>query len=171
LSQTRIEIIAIGNENVYSVGAVVVSEKGDVYVINRIKDSGFHLSRHADGETHWKSTEPKLYQKIRKGKPITEFKGIEFLGIHSFGLDSLPKLYKEYKMKDYDGVFCIDMRQFKDKHFNMAVSMLTEEGLSSIISSSKLLKDRQISIFPECNPMIAITIGNARTERNNQKGE
>ena len=162
MSQTRIEIIAIGNEKVYSVGAIVVSAKGDVYVINRIEDSGFHLSRHADGETHWKSTKPKLTQRIRKGQPITEFKGIEFLGTTGFGLDSLPELYKEYKMEEYDGVFCIDMRQFKDKAFNMAVSMLTEEGLSSIVSSSKLLKDRQICIFPECHPMIAITIGNAR---------
>ena len=148
----------------YSVGAIVVSAEGDVYLIDRIKDNDFHLSRHASGKTHWKSTKRKIFQKIREGQPIKEFKGIEFLQLVGFGLDSLPELYKEYEMEKYDGVFCIDMRQFKDKAFNMAISMLTEEGLPSIVSASKLLKDRQICIFPECRPMIAITVGNARTE-------
>jgi hypothetical protein len=165
MSRNRIEIIAIGNEKVYSVGAIEVSAEGDVYVFNRIEDSGFHLSRHASGETHWISTKPKLFQRIRKGQPIAEFKGIEVLGTTGFGLDSLPELYKEYKIKEYDGIFFIDMRQYKDKAFNMAISILTEEGLSTIVSSSKLLKDRQICIFPECYPMIAITIGNPNTER------
>ena len=145
----------------YSVGAIVVSAKGDVYVINRIADSGFHLSRHASGETHWKSTKPQLSQKIREGQPIKEFKGIEFLGLHGFGLDSLPKLFEEYEIKQYDGIFCIDMRQYKDKQFNMAVWILTEEGLPSLLTSSKL-ENRQICIFPECHPMIAIIVGTAK---------
>lgn len=148
----------------YSVGAIVVSTKGDVYLIHRMKYSNFHLSRHAIGERHWKSNKTKLSEKMGKGKPIKEFKGIEFLQTSGFTLDSLPELYKEYKMKKYDGVFCIDRRQFTDAAFNMAVSILTEEGLSSIVSTSRLLKDRQICIFPECHPMIAITVGNARIE-------
>jgi hypothetical protein len=169
LGGTRIEIIAIGNNMVYSVGAVVVSPRGDVYLIHRFKDSDFHMSRHASGERHWTSTKTKLFEKIGKGKPIEEFEGIESLGTSAFGVDSLPRLYKEYKMKKYDGIFCIDMRQFMGKPFNMLVSILTKEGLSSLVSNSERLENRQICLFPECTPMVAVTVGTAklRNAKNN----
>lgn len=161
---TRIEVIAIGNDKVYSVSAIVVSGKGDVYLISRKKDSDFHMSRHASGETHWKSTKLKIFEKIRKGKPIKNFDGIESLGLEGFGLDSLPELYKEYEIKQYDGLFCLDMRQYKDKAFNMQVAMLTENGLPSLLTMSSLLDKRQICIFPDCNPMIAVVVGSAKQD-------
>ena len=61
-------------------------------------------------------------------------------------------------MMGYSG---IDMRQYKDAAFNMSISMLTEEGLPSLLVGTKSLDNRQISIFPECNPMIAIAVGTA----------
>ena len=164
LSQTRIEIIAIGNEKVYSVGAIVVSAKGDVYLSHKIKDSDFHLSRHASGETHWKSNKIKLCQHIRKGQPIKEFKGFEFLQLYAFILDALPELYKEYNMKVCDGVFCIDRRAFSKGAFNIQVGILTKEGLPSLLTSSERLSKRQVYIFPNCHPMIAITVGDAQIE-------
>jgi hypothetical protein len=150
----------------YSVGSIVVKEAGDAYFNHYDDDSDFHLSRHASGETHWKSNEIKiLSQDIRIGKPINEFKGIEDLQLVGFGsLDSLQELYKEYKMEKNDGVFCFDLRQYKEGTFNMFVCMLTEEGLQSLLSRTKLLANRQISIFPECHPMIAIIVGGARIE-------
>jgi hypothetical protein len=160
LNITTIEIIAIGKEKVYSVGSMVVSESGDVYFNHCVLDSDFHLSRHASGETHWKSEELRLSQYIRKGQPIKEFKGIEFLQTVGFGVDSLPEVYKEYQLKKNDGVFCIDMRQYKGVAFNMFLYMITEEGLPALVSETKLL-NRQISIFPDCHPMIAIVIGEA----------
>jgi len=98
MSETRIEVIAIGERGVYSVGAIVVSSKGDVYHISKFKDKGIHLSRHASGKTHWKM-DRKEFLCIEDGKPIKDFKGIEFLGTISFGMESLPRLFDEYKMK------------------------------------------------------------------------
>ena len=88
MKAARIEIIAVGRDNVYSEGAVNVSEQGDVYVIGKTKGGDFHTSRHTSGETHWKIKNKVM--EIRKGSPIKNFKGIEYLGTHAFGLKSLP---------------------------------------------------------------------------------
>jgi len=158
----RIEIIAIGEDKIYSVGAISVSKKGDVYIIHKTAGTDFHTSRHADGKTHWKSKQQNFFQKLREGVPIKDFRGIEFLGTHSFGLDSLPQIFKEYKMKKNNGVFAIDMREYKQAAFNMTIAILTEEGLSSLYNNWKNLKKRQIYIFTDCHPMIAITIADVK---------
>jgi hypothetical protein len=84
--------------------------------------------------------------------------------MHGFGLDSLPILYKEYMIREYDGIFCIDMRNYKDKAFNMQIYMLTKESLPSLLSMPSLLENRQICIFPECQPLISIIVGSAKKE-------
>jgi hypothetical protein len=38
MNKKRIEIIAVGTDKIYSVGAVEISPKGDVYVIQKIRD-------------------------------------------------------------------------------------------------------------------------------------
>lgn len=162
MRKKRIEIIAIGKEKIYSVGAVEISEKGDIYVIHKIKNSNFHTSRHSSGEIHWKSTKNKVSTKIREGMPIKDFKGIEFLGISAFGLESLPRLHKEYKMKKCHGIFAIDMRDYAKAAFNMSIAILTEEGLPALFKSWKKFKKRQIYIFTDCHPMIAITVADAK---------
>ena len=162
MSATTIEIIAVGEENIYSVGSVNVSKEGDVYVIYKIKYIGdSHLSRHSSGETHQKFRDN--VQEIRKGIPIKDFKGIEFLGTYGFGLESLPMLYKEYRMKKSNGVFAFDMRNYRQAAFNMSIAILTEEGLPKLYEAWKNLDKRQIYIFTECHPMIAIMIADART--------
>jgi len=154
----RIEIVAIGKEKVYSVGAVEVSQKGDVYVIHKIKDIGFHASRHSSGEMHWKSKNSEVFTEIREGKSIGDFKGIEFLETQAFGLESLPQLFEEYKMKKCNGIFAIDMRDYNKAAFNLSIAILTEEGLLKLYESWKKLKKRQIYIFTDCHPMIAISV-------------
>lgn len=165
MSKTRIEIVAIGKEKIFSVGAVEVSEKGDVYVIHKIKDSNFHTSRHSSGELHWKSIKNKVSTKIRDGMPIEDFKGIEFLGTSGFGLESLPKLHKEYKMKKCNGIFAVDMRNYDKAAFNMSVAILTREGLPILFESWNKFKKRQIYLFTECHPMIAITVADVRVDQ------
>lgn len=162
MSKTRIEIIAIGKEKVYSVGAVVVSAGGDVYLVQKMKYGDYHLSRHASGVAHIKSTKTKLFEKLWTGKPIKEFKGIEFLQTSGFILDALPELYKEYKMKVCDGVFCVDRRAYSEGAFNMQVGILTKEGLPSLLTMSEGLLKRQVYVFPDCHPMIVITVGDAK---------
>jgi len=68
---------------------------------------------------------------IENGKPIKDFKGIEFLGIIGFGLESLPKLFKEYKIKKCSGIFSIDMGKYRNVRFNMSVAIFTEQYLPS----------------------------------------
>jgi len=107
MTEIRIEIIAVGRDTIYSVGAIEVSDKGDVYFFH--KASGSHISRHASGRVHTKLRDGGKLQ-IRDGPPIHEFRGYELIGTFAFGLDSLPELYKEYRMQECDGIFAIDMR-------------------------------------------------------------
>jgi len=161
MSEITIEIIAIGEEDIYSVGAVNVSEKGDVYVIEKIKGFGdSHLSRHASGEMHRKTRNGVM--KIREGIPIKDFEGIEFLGTYAFGLDSLPRLHKEYRMKKSNGIFAVDMRNYRQAAFNMSIAILTEEGLPRLYEAWKKLAKRQIYVFTNCHPMIAIMAADAK---------
>lgn len=165
MSVVSIEIIALDNEKIYSVGAVKVSQKGDVYVIDKFRDSGdSHLSRHSNGEMHRKFRES--YDRIREASPkrdLKSFRGIEFLGTHGFGLKSLPLLFKEYDMKKANGIFAIDMRNYRQGAFNMGVAMLTEEGLPRLYESWKKLSKRQIYIFADCYPMIALMVVDAKS--------
>jgi hypothetical protein len=159
MNETRIEVIAIGKDAMYSAGSIVVSSDGDVYQITKIKGDDFHLSRHASGETHWKSEKRKIFQKLRTGKPIKEFKGIEHLGTTCFGLESLPRLFNEYRMANCNGVFAIDMREYADQPFNLSVSILTAESFPSLLATSELLGKRQMYVYPDCHPMLAMTAG------------
>lgn len=162
MSETRIEVVAIGERGLYSVGAIVVSSKGDVYHISKFKKRGFHLSRHSSGKTHWKM-DRKEFLSIQDGKPIKDFKGIEFLGTISFGLELLPKLFKEYKMKRSSGIFTIDMREYQNACFNMSIAIFTEQYLPKLLTASQLLERRQIFIWPDCHPMIAMIVGKVKT--------
>lgn len=146
----------------YSVGYVTVSKRGDVYHIHKIGGYDMHTSRHASGEFHWKSKKNNFLQKIRKGIPIKDFRGIEFLGTLGFGLDSLPELYSEYKMKKCNGIFTVDMREYKDAAFNMSIAILTEEGLPKLYSMWKESNKKQIYLFMNSTPMVAITVADVR---------
>jgi len=156
----RIEVIVIGKDKkLFSVAAVSVSKKGDVYLAYKCKDiPSFHVSRHSSGKRHVKSK--LFYEKIPLGvmPPIAEFMGIESLGGQAFGIDSLLELYSEYQLKRCDGIFMIDMRSYKGKKFNLQTFILTKEGLNDLYNHT-LLKNRQIYLFVESIPMIAIVAG------------
>jgi len=156
--------MALGKEKVFSIGEIVIQAKGDIYLIYKFKKSDLYLSRHASGKTHWKANKQKFYNKIREGMPTKNFKGIELLSTQSFGMNNLPDSFDEYVKKRSDGIFCVDMRQYKnnDTPFNMLVYMLTKEGLSSLLAFSRLLENTQICLFPNCNPMISIIVGKAK---------
>jgi len=162
MTTKRIEIVAIGEEAVYSVGAVVVSKKGDVYIISKMKHGGFHESRHASGELHWRSQKLEFFQKIRDGTPIQDFRGLENLGTRGFGLDSLPKSFKEYEVKQCDGIFIFDMRDYSEAAFNMTIWMLTKEGLRELSNTLKEFTRGHTYVYSDCHPMIAITVFDGR---------
>ena len=170
MSDKRVEIVAIRKEKTYSVGAVVVSQKGDVYVIHRIKDSDFHTSRHASGETHWKSKKNRIFAKFGDRKPISDFKGIEFLGTWAFGVESLPRLYKEYKMKKCNGIFVIDMREYTTAAFNMFIAILTKEGLLMLNELWEKHKKTHTFVLTDSRPMVAITIADVSSVEKRQNG-
>lgn len=158
MSGKRIEIVAIGKEKAYSVGAVVISQKGDVYVIHKIIGTDFKTSRHTSGQRHWKSIKNKIFTKLSNSKPINDFKGIEFLGTWGFGLESLPHLHKEYKMKKCNAIFVIDMRDYTKTAFNMFIAILTKEGLPMLNQLWEKHKKTHTFVFAESHPMVAITI-------------
>lgn len=152
----RIEIIAVGKEKIYSIGTICVSKKGDVYHVYKMYGSDLHSSRHADGKLHWQSKKPKLFQKIREGLPIEKFTGIEYLETTGLNLNSLPEVYREYKMKKCNGIFAIDIREFKNTSVNIVIAILTKEGLP-LLYALKHFGKHQIYLYTDSYPMIAIT--------------
>lgn len=158
----KIEIVAIGEGKIYSAGYVQVSKKGEVYYFQKGRSSDMHISRHCSGQVHLKSRQIGYFQKIREGISIDNFIGIEFLGTIAFGLNSLPDLFSEYKMKKHNGIFAIDLREYKNSAFNMSVAILTKEGLPQLYESWKKFKKKQIYLYTDCHPMIAITIADAK---------
>ncbi|ODS42722.1 MAG: hypothetical protein MSIBF_05340 [Candidatus Altiarchaeales archaeon IMC4] len=158
----RIKINAIGydydkNIKIFSVGSVEVGKNGDVYIIHDSRhEFQCHTSRHASGKVHWTSNDERFCKKIRDGLPIKDFKGLEFLETHSFGLDMLPGHFNDYSMSKYDGIFTIDMRAYKNSAFNLFIYMLTDEGYSQLFDNLKKFKKRQLTIFLDSHPMIAL---------------
>ena len=73
-------------------------------------------------------------------------------------IDRGIELYNEYQFKKCDGIFAIDMRNYKGTKFNLQTFILTKEGLNDLYRHT-LLKNRQIYIFIESTPMIAIVSG------------
>ena len=159
----KIEIIAIGMNKIYSVGRIHVSKKGDVYHAYKHKnDYGFHMSRHRDGTIHWKSKTEKI--PIRKTVDIENFSGVEYLGTQGFGLESLPELFNEYQIKKSDGIFAIDMRNYKESSFNLCIAIFTDEGLEKLYKAYKDYKKRQIYFYMDCHPKIAIIALDAKKD-------
>lgn len=153
-SDIIIEIIAVGLKKIYSAGKICITPKGDVYYAYKLRnDKGSHISRHRDG-TLWMSGQDKV--QIRKLKNISDFSGLEFIGTHGFGLNSLPLIYEEYKLKKSDGIFAIDMRNYEDGRFNLNIAIFTEEGLPKLLNSFKWGHKKQFYLYTDCNPKIAI---------------
>lgn len=162
MSKTRIEIIAIGEDAIYSIGAIEISENDDVYFFH--KASGSHISRHASGQVHTRLPDGGIL-KIRDGSPIHEFEGYESLGTFAFGLSSLPVLHKEYRMQSCNGIFAVDMRAYKGAAFNMAVALLTNEGMNTFQEIWKGFGKTQMYVYMDSHPMIGIKIGDAKDIR------
>lgn len=151
----KIEIIAVGLKKIYSAGKIHITSKGDVYYAYKLKnDKGAHTSRHRDGTLHWKFGKDKI--PIRKLKDISDFSGLEFIGTHAFGLNSLPQIYEEYKLKKSDGIFAIDMRNYEEGRFNLQIAIFTDEGLPKLLNSSEWGHKKQFYLYTDCNPKIAI---------------
>jgi hypothetical protein len=158
----RIELIAMLENKLYSIGEVCISKMEDVYFIPKTgSNDGFHISRHFDGKLHWKShTMGKM--SIRQAESIKDFKGIEFLGTTYLNLDVLSTRFNESKLKKCNGIFIFNANEYKDSMFNMTVAMLTEEGIQSLYTCVKNWKKGQIYIYTESNPIIGIIIYDAK---------
>ena len=158
----KIEIIAIEENKFYSVGMIEVNKKGDVYLFHKNKHGEEHTSRHASGEVHMQYTD--FRRQIRKGIPIDYFKGIEFLEVCSFGMQSLAEYHNEYEIKKYDGLFAIDMRQYKNTYFNLSFAIFTDESIGDLYKNISKYKKSQLYLYTDCHPKIAICAFDARNQ-------
>lgn len=157
-NQKIIELIGVISDKIYSLGYIKISKKGDIYHIYKIQNSDFHLSRHSDGKIFWTSKQLKFSHKIRDGKPIKEFKGIEIIGTNGFNTESLPELYTEYKMRKCNGIFAVDLREYKENTLNLALCILTKEGMNELYTIWEKENKKQVYLYTNSNPMIAIII-------------
>ncbi|MEW5955085.1 MAG: hypothetical protein AB1626_00930 [Candidatus Micrarchaeota archaeon] len=149
----RIEIVAISEKQIYSIGKVEVSHKGEVYFLPKIKQSKAHYSRHASGKTVFTADNRKSC--IRTTRPIDDFKGIEDVGTTLIFSDNL-NMFHEYKPTKNDGVFEIDLRKHGPTTFFVWTGILTEEGRSQFKEFYKEQPKRQARLFDNVRPMIGI---------------
>jgi hypothetical protein len=167
--QIRIEIIALGENKIYSAGAVTITRNGDVYYAHNIRHTDSHFSRHKSGETHFVSKSLNYRYSMDKRVPIEDFTGIEFFGTQAFGLESLPHLYSDYKLKRCQGIFAVDMREYITGSFNLTVAILTKEGLPRLYETWQNETKRQIYLYANSNPMVGIAVAEIVSIKNAQK--
>ena len=155
MSKSRVEIIALDGDAFYSVGTVEVTSSGEVYAI--IKSNVItKISRHISGQTH---VENNVIGKILKspGPPLDDFSGLEWLHQLSLSYELLESIYNEYQLKKSNGIFCIDMRAYKEKSApNLAIGILSEEGINEFYNSHKLNSKKQFYLFWDSNPKIGL---------------
>jgi len=159
MENQNIEIIGVGRNAVYSIGKIHFTKRGDVYLIKKIKDAGLHLSRHRDGKLHVRMKGKELFSEPEKRVSINDLDGFEFLETWSFGLDSLPELYAEYKLNKCNAVVAITMRHFKGLAFNLGIALLTEKGMPQLMNMWKDFENRQVYICASSTPMVGIVFG------------
>ena len=158
----NIEIIGIGRKCVYSIGKIQFNKKGDIYLVKKFKDTGLHFSRHKDGKCHVRTKDREIFGGFEKRVSINDFDGFEFLQTWAFGIDSLPKLYGQYRPNRCDAVVAINMRHFEKSAFNLGVALLTEKGLPQLMNMWKDFENRQVYICANPNPMVGIVFGAVR---------
>lgn len=125
MPKTRIEVVALDGTTFYSICKIEVTSLGEVYAILKTNPPNVSkISRHISGETHVYS---KVYQKklIYQGLNLEEFTGIEHLNTFSINIETLDKIFAEYQLKKSDGIFCIDLRHYKNATLNLRVSILS----------------------------------------------
>jgi|GEM_PF-2757579 len=163
-TNTIIELIAVGENCVYSIGKIQVTKQGDIYLASKIKATGLeglHFSRHRDGTCHIRMKGKEIENGFEKRIPISDFDGFEFLQGWGFGLESLPILHKEYRLSPTkcNSIVAINMRHFKDMPFCLGIAILTESGVHHLLNSYKDFKNRQVYICANSQPMVGIVFG------------
>ena len=128
-------------------------------VINKIRETGLHLSRHKDGNCHVRMRDKELYKLSKKKVHINDFDGIEFIETWAFGIDSLPELYTEYNPTKCNAVVVINIRHFKGLAFNIGIALLTKSGIPQLMDMWQDFKNRQVYICASTTPMVGIVFG------------
>jgi len=154
-----IEIIAIGNGKIYSVGKINISKQGDIYIIKNIENIGLHFSRHKSGECHIRTKEKKLSSNFEKRETVDKFDGIEFLETWCFGIESFHGIYKEYKPKKCNNIVAINMSCFKKQPFNLGIWLLTEKGIPELMNMWKNFTNRQVYICTHSQLLVGFIWG------------
>jgi hypothetical protein len=155
MGKSRIEIIALNGASFYSVGTIEVTSKGEVYAILKTMPVVSKLSRHVSGQTRVEN-EVIGRQVIRRGPPLKEFLGLEYLHTMSFRRGSLEEVFRKYELKKGEGIFCVDMRAYRDSAFNIVFYILTEEGLIDFYKQFPLSSKKQMYVFYDSHPKIGL---------------
>jgi hypothetical protein len=146
MSKSRIEIIALGVNTFYSIGTVEVTSGGEVYAIMKRRPVITKISRHVSGQTHVENE--VLGKKItRQGSHLDNFIGLEWLHTAALTLASLESSLNEYQLKKSNGIFCIDMRAYHKAAFNLAIGILTKEGINDFYNSHEMNSKKQFYLF------------------------
>ena len=155
MSRKRIEIMAIGEKIIYSLGAVEVTEDGDFYLFIKYEGSPSKFSRHKSG-TLIVENEVIGRLLIRKGEPIESFRGVEHIATVATGLGVLDTSFTEYEMKQCDGIFCIDMRMYERSAFNLLVYMLNKGSIRNFLETALQFSKQQYYLYPGSYPLIGM---------------
>lgn len=83
-------------------------------------------------------------------------RALEWLLKTPLALASLESSLREYKLKKSNGIFCIDMRAYRKAAFNMAIGILTEEGITDFYSSHEMNSKKQFYLYWDSHPKIGL---------------
>jgi hypothetical protein len=119
----KIEVLAVNDTGLFHVGRVSRTS-GGVYFVPKIRRSDYHLSRHVDGTTHWRS---RSERRTLLRDTSSSLEQIKFEQLCSMSLNStaLPAYFDEYKRQTADGLFLIDLRRFRSDRASLFVALLS----------------------------------------------
>ncbi|MHA1972665.1 MAG: hypothetical protein ACTSW1_06725 [Candidatus Hodarchaeales archaeon] len=159
MKRHRIEIIGLDGEKFYSLGMVEVDSKQNVYALIKLQKGVMKTSRHASGEYHNElilNNGEKTKIGSHKRVPISDLKGIET--IKSFGMPifGLEEIFNEYQLKKAQGIFCIDLREYKEGSITLTFQIVKRDAFPDIINAPAITEKKQAYIYAESDPIISL---------------
>jgi len=154
MGNTRIDVIALKNESIYSIAEISVSHKKDVYVITKHKKIPSKISIHSNGK---KYLENKVVgKKLINPDTLINFSEITRVLTLDFSLDNLNRIYRRFSEKKTDCYFFINMNMYPTSAFFLSFYTLSFKGISKLVKQIHEPSTEQFFIYPFSDPMIGI---------------
>lgn len=150
-----IEILAVTHEGIFRAGKVSRTERSVYYV--PVVGLDLHLSRHPDGETHWRSQELDFEHGSHRRAALSD---LTFEQVFASTLEPLkvPSLDNEYKRKRVDGLFAVDLRRLPVGTPNLCGWLVAPQHFQRYLASQYREELMQFYVNTQLEPWLVLGV-------------